>query len=220
MRLLLAEDDTMIGSGLQDGLRKEGYTVDWVQDGKSALLAQETNTYGLLLLDLGLPQQDGMKVLTTLRKRDETLPVIIITARDALPDRLMGLNSGADDYLVKPFAIEELIARIRAITRRQSGRAQSELCVGPLRLDPIRHLVWLHDEPITVSAREFNVLNELMSQPGAVISREQLEDRLYGWGEEIGSNAIEVHIHNLRKKLGVEVIKTVRGVGYRIGDTV
>ncbi|MDD2341354.1 MAG: response regulator [Tolumonas sp.] len=220
MRLLLAEDDTMIGSGLQEGLRKEGYTVDWVQDGKSALLAQETNPYGLLLLDLGLPQQDGMKVLTTLRKRDETLPVIIITARDALPDRLAGLNSGADDYLVKPFAIEELIARIRAITRRQSGRAQPELSVGPLRLDPVRHLLWLRDEPISVSAREFNVLNELMSQPGAVISREQLEDRLYGWGEEIGSNAIEVHIHNLRKKLGVEVIKTVRGVGYRIGEVV
>lgn len=218
MRLLLAEDDPMIGSGLQQGLRKEGYTVDWVQDGKSALLALETTPYAMLLLDLGLPQQDGMAVLKTLRRRDETLPAIIITARDALPDRVAGLNSGADDYLVKPFALDELIARIRAVSRRQSGRAQTELRAGPLRLDPVRHLLWLHDLPITISAKEFALLHELMREPGAALSREQLEDRLYGWGEEVGSNAIEVHIYNLRKKLGVEVIRTVRGVGYRIGE--
>jgi len=220
MRLLLTEDDPMIGSGLQHGLRKEGYTVDWVQDGKAAVLALETNPYALLLLDLGLPHQDGMNVLKALRQRDEMLPVIIITARDALPDRLAGLNSGADDYLVKPFAIEELIARIRAVSRRQSGRAQTELRAGPLRLDPVHHLLWLRDEPVTVSAKEFALLHELMREPGAVISREQFEDRLYGWGEEVGSNAVEVHVHNLRKKLGTNVIRTVRGVGYRIGEDV
>lgn len=218
MRLLLAEDDPLIGSGLQQGLRKEGYTVDWVQDGKSALLALETTPYALLLLDLGLPQLDGMAVLKALRRHDETLPAIIITARDALPDRVAGLNSGADDYLVKPFALEELIARIRAVSRRQSGRAQTELRAGPLLLDPVRHLLWLHDQPITVSAKEFALLHELMREPGAVLSREQLEDRLYGWGEEVGSNAIEVHIYNLRKKLGTEVIRTVRGVGYHIEE--
>jgi len=219
MRLLLAEDDPMIGSGLQQGLRKEGYTVDWVQDGKSALLALETTPYALLLLDLGLPQQDGMTVLKALRRRDESLPAIIITARDALPDRLSGLDSGADDYLVKPFALDELIARIRAVSRRQAGRAQTELRAGPLRLDPVRHLLWLHEQPVSVSAKEFALLHELMREPGAVLSREQLEDRLYGWGEEVGSNAIEVHIYNLRKKLGAEVIRTVRGVGYRIWET-
>lgn len=217
MRLLLAEDDPQIGSGLQQGLRKEGYTVDWVQDGKSALLALETTSYAMLLLDLGLPQQDGMAVLKTLRRHDETLPALIITARDALPDRVAGLNSGADDYLVKPFALEELVARIRAISRRQSGRAQNELCAGPLRLDPVRHLLWLRGQPISVSAKEFALVHELMREPGAVLSREQLEDRLYGWGEEVGSNAVEVHIYHLRKKLGAEVIRTVRGVGYHIG---
>lgn len=218
MRLLLVEDDPMIGSGLQQGLRKENYTVDWVQDGKSALLALETTPYALLLLDLGLPQQDGMTVLKALRRRDESLPAIIITARDALADRVAGLNSGADDYLVKPFALEELIARIHAVSRRQTGSAQTVLHRGPLRLDPVRHLLWLHDEPASVSAKEFALLHELMREAGAVLSSEQLEDRLYGWGEEVGSNAIEVHIYNLRKKLGTEVIRTVRGVGYRIGE--
>ncbi len=217
MLLLLVEDDPMIGNGLQQGLRQEGFTVDWVQDGKAAALALETNPYALLLLDLGLPRFDGMQVLKTLRQRDETLPVIIITARDALPDRLAGLNSGADDYLVKPFALEELIARIRAVSRRQAGRVQTELRCGALRLDPVQHLVWLHDETVPMSAKEFALLHELMREPGAVLSREQLEERLYGWGEEVSSNAVEVHIHNLRKKLGAEVIRTVRGVGYHLG---
>ncbi|MCW3482012.1 response regulator [Neisseriaceae bacterium JH1-16] len=218
MRLLLVEDDPMIGDGLQQGLRQEGFTVDWVQDGKAAALALETTPYALLVLDLGLPRRDGMQVLKDLRRRDESLPVIIITARDALPDRLAGLNSGADDYLVKPFALEELIARIRAVSRRQAGRAQPELRCGPLRLDPVQHLVWLHDEPVSMSAKEFSLLHELMRAPGAVLSREQLEESLYGWGEEVSSNAVEVHIHNLRKKLGTEVIRTVRGVGYHIGS--
>jgi DNA-binding response OmpR family regulator len=218
MRILLAEDDLMIGSGLQKGLRLEGYTVDWVTDGKAAVLALETTPFALLLLDLGLPRQDGMEVLKVLRQHDESLPVIIITARDSLPDRVAGLDHGADDYLVKPFAIEELVARIRAVSRRQSGRVQTELQGGPLRLDPVRHLLWLRDEPVSLSAKEYALLHELMKEPDAVISREQLEDRLYGWGDEVGSNAVEVHIHNLRKKLGAEVIRTVRGVGYHIGE--
>ena len=218
MRLLLVEDDSMIGSGLRQGLRRDGYTVDWLQDGKAANTALQTVSYDLLLLDLGLPGQDGMQLLKQLRQRGQVLPVIIITARDALPDRLAGLDGGADDYLVKPFAIEELVARIRAVGRRQAGRAQSELCVGPLRLDPVRHLLWLRGESIGVSAKDFALLQVLMHNPGVVLSREQIEDRLYGWGEEIGSNAVEVRIHNLRKKLGVDVIQTVRGVGYRIRE--
>ncbi len=159
-----------------------------------------------------------MQLLKLLRQRDEAVPVIIITARDALPDRLAGLDGGADDYLVKPFAIEELIARIRAVGRRQAGRLHPELRVGPLRLDPARHLLWLRDEPVSVSAKEFAMLQLLMRRPGVVLSREQIEERLYGWDEEIGSNAVEVRIHNLRKKLGADVIQNVRGVGYRIRE--
>jgi DNA-binding response OmpR family regulator len=218
MRLLLAEDDSLIGQGLQQGLRQEGFTVDWVQDGHAAELALETTLYSLLLLDLGLPRRDGMTLLKTLRQRDNPLPVIIITARDALLDRLSGLDSGADDYLVKPFALEELVSRIRAVSRRQTGQVQTELAAGALRLDPVRHLLWLHNEAISVSPKEFALLHELMLEPDAVISREQLEDRLYGWEEEVASNALEVHIYNLRKKLGAEVIRTIRGVGYRIGS--
>nr|WP_321238257.1 response regulator [uncultured Tolumonas sp.] len=219
MRLLLAEDDTMIGQGLRDSLRKEEFSVDWVQDGKAVLLSLETNPYSLVLLDLGLPKLDGMDVLQQLRKKNLDVAVIIITARDGLPERLAGLNLGADDYLVKPFATEELIARIRTISRRLAGRTQNDISVGRLRLDPIRHELWVNDEPINVSAREFKLLHELMIEPGRVISREQLEDRLYGWGEEIASNAIEVYISHLRKKIGAEVIQTIRGVGYRIGST-
>ncbi|MBA4709114.1 response regulator [Aquitalea aquatica] len=218
MRVLLAEDDAMIGAGLQQGLRKAGFTVDWVQDGHSALLAVKTVAYEMLLLDLGLPQQDGMAVLNALRRKQDNLPTIIITARDGLTDRLSGLNEGADDYLVKPFALEELVARIHAVSRRLARRAQAEIQIGSLRLDPVSHLLWLHEQEMTVSAKEFVLLHELMREPGAVISREQLEDRLYGWGEEVGSNAIEVHIYNLRKKMGAGIIRTVRGVGYRIGE--
>jgi DNA-binding response OmpR family regulator len=218
MRLLLIEDDPMIGGGLQQGLRREGHTVDWVQDGKAGAAAVRMAPYSLILLDLGLPGQDGMQLLKLLRQRDEAVPVIIVTARDALPDRLAGLDAGADDYLVKPFAIEELIARIRAVGRRQAGRPNPELCVGPLRLDPARHLLWLRDEPVTVSAKDFAMLQLLMQGPGVVLSRETIEERMYGWDEEIGSNAVEVRIHNLRKKLGSEVIQTVRGVGYRIRE--
>ncbi|TIR17085.1 MAG: response regulator [Mesorhizobium sp.] len=218
MRLLLAEDDPVIGSGLQQGLRKKAFAVDWVRDGNSALLALETASYALLLLDLGLSEQDGMSVLRTLRLRDDTLPTIIITARDALSDRVAGLESGADDYLIKPFALEELIARINTVLRRHAGRAQTELRAGPLRLDPVRHLLWLRDEPASVSAKEFALLRTLMRAPGTVLSREQLEEQLYGWDKEVDSNTVEVHIYNLRRRLGANVIRTVRGVGYRIGE--
>lgn len=220
MRLLLAEDDPLIGHGLQEGLRLEGFTVDWVQDGKAAAAALELKTvpYAMLLLDLGLPHLDGMKLLKSMRQHNNSVPVIIITARDGLPDRLDGLDSGADDYLVKPFALEELISRIRAVTRRQTGRAQTELVAGALRLDPVHHQLWLGDEEVSASPKEFALMQELMLDPGAVISREQLEERLYGWGEEIASNTLEVHISKLRKKLGSDVIRTVRGVGYSIGE--
>ena len=218
MRVLLVEDDPLIGSGLEQGLKQEGFAVDWVKDGDAATLALRTTGYGLLLLDLGLPNRDGLSVLAALRRRDETLPVIVITARDGLPDRIAGLDSGADDYLVKPFALEELLARIRAVNRRHAGLAQTTLTIGALRLDPVKHQVWLNDDEVTLSPKEFVLLHELMREPGAVISREQFEERLYSWGEEVESNAVQVHIHNLRKKLGHEMILTVRGVGYRIGD--
>lgn len=218
MRILLVEDDPLIGNGLHLGLRREGFAVDWVQDGNSASLALRTTPYGLLLLDLGLPNRDGLTVLRELRQRDDATPAIILTARDALSDRITGLDSGADDYLVKPFALAELLARIRAVNRRHAGRAQPELKAGALRLDPVQHRVWLRDEEVTVSPKEFAVLHELMQRPGAILSREQLEEALYGWQEEVESNALQVHIHNLRKKFGPEVIHNIRGVGYRIGD--
>lgn len=218
MRILLVEDDPLIGNGLHLGLRREGFAVDWVQDGNAASLALRTTPYGLLLLDLGLPNRDGLTVLRELRQRDDATPAIILTARDDLSDRITGLDSGADDYLVKPFALAELLARIRAVNRRHAGRAQPELKAGALRLDPVQHRVWLRDEEVTVSPKEFAVLHELMQRPGAILSREQLEEALYGWQEEVESNALQVHIHNLRKKFGPEVIHNIRGVGYRIGD--
>ncbi|WP_186134716.1 response regulator [Burkholderia gladioli] len=218
MRVLLVEDDPLIGSGLEEGLRHEGFAVDWVRDGDAASLALRTTPYGLMLLDLGLPGRDGLSLLSSLRRRDDALPAIVITARDALSDRIAGLDAGADDYLVKPFALEELLARIRAVNRRHSGRAQSTLSAGALRLDPVRHQVWLGGDEVALSPKEFVMLHELMVDPGAVISREQFEERLYSWGEEIESNAVQVHIHNLRKKLGHVAILTVRGVGYRISE--
>jgi DNA-binding response OmpR family regulator len=218
MRILLIEDDPLIGDGLRLGLRREGFAVDWVQDGEAGALALRTTPYGLVLLDLGLPKQGGMALLAGMRQRNDATPVIIITARDAIPDRVAGLDGGADDYLVKPFALEELLARIRVVSRRQAGRAQALLAVGALRLDPVQHRCWLRDEEVALTAREFALLEELMREPGAIATREQLEERLYGWNEEIESNAIPVHIYNLRRKLGTEAICNVRGVGYRIGD--
>lgn len=219
MRLLLVEDDPMIGESLRQGLRGEGFAVDWVRDGRGAELAVETTPYALVLLDLGLPSKDGLAVLHDWRRRGLTLPVLILTARDAVPDRVEGLDSGADDYLVKPFDLSELLARIRALLRRRAGRARELLESGTLRLDPVTHAVEYRGRPVPLSAREFAVLRALMETPGAVLSREQLEDRLYGWGEEVESNAVEVHIHHLRRKLRPEVIRTVRGIGYRLGET-
>lgn len=219
MRILLAEDDPMIGDSLRKGLRAEGFTVDWVQDGRGAELALETTDYALVLLDLGLPRKDGLAVLRDWRQRGCTVPVLILTARDAVPDRVQGLDSGADDYLVKPFDLAELLARMRALLRRQTGRARDLIEVGALRLDPVAHAIEYRGQPVSLSAREFALLHALLEAPGAVLSREQLEDRLYGWGEEVESNAIEVHVHNVRRKLGAGIIRTVRGVGYRLGDT-
>ncbi len=218
MRILLAEDDPMIGGSLRKGLRGEGFTVDWVQDGRGAERALETTEYALVLLDLGLLNKDGLAVLRGWRQRGLTVPVLILTARDAVPDRVKGLDSGADDYLVKPFDLTELLARMRALLRRQAGRAQEIIEIGALRLDPAAHTVEYRGQPALLSAREFALLHALMEKPGAVLSREQLEDRLYGWGEEVESNAVEVHVHNLRRKLSPGVIRTVRGVGYRIGE--
>ena len=218
MRILLVEDDPMIGDSLRQGLRGEGFTVDWVQDGPSAERALETTDYALVLLDLGLPRKDGLAVLGGWRRRGLTVPVLILTARDTVPDRVKGLDSGADDYLVKPFDLAELLARMRALLRRQAGRARDLIEIGALRLDPAAHTLEYQGQPVALSAREFTLLHALMEKPGAVSSREQLEDRLYGWGEEVESNAVEVHIHNLRRKLSPGVIRTVRGVGYRLGE--
>lgn len=218
MRLLLTEDDAMIGQGLKHALSIAGFVIDWVVNANEADLAMQTTCYDMLLLDLGLPGQSGNVLLQRLRQQGKTLPVIILTAKDGLADRIAGLNAGADDYMVKPFASEELVARIRAVSRRQSGQASNEIHHGKLRIDPVKHQIWLDNQLIKLTAREFRLVHELARSPGAVISRERLEDHLYGWGEEVGSNTIEVHICNLRKKLGSQLIRTVRGVGYRIGE--
>lgn len=203
---------------MRDGLQRQRFTVDWAQDGRSAELALGNAVYALVLLDLGLPRRDGLALLKELRKRKDPVPVIIVTARDAVASRIEGLNAGADDYVIKPFHLDELVARIRAQLRRVQGRAAPELRAGPVTLDPITHAVALRGAPVEVSAKEFALLHALLESPGAVLSREQLEERLYGWGEEVGSNAVEVHIHNLRKKLGAGVVRNIRGVGYKIGD--
>ena len=206
----------MIGDSLRQGLRAEGFAVDWVQEGRAAEQALDIHPYALVLLDLGLPKKDGLAVLSDWRRRGITLPVLILTARDAISDRVRGLDSGADDYLVKPFDFDELLARMRALLRRHAGRAQTVLDYGALHLDPARHALTYHGQPVALSAREFSLLQALLEHPGAVLSREQLEDRLYGWGQEVESNAIEVHVHNLRRKLGNEAIRTLRGIGYLI----
>ena len=216
MKLLLAEDDPMIGSAVEQGLHHAGYAVDWARDGNSAELALRTGTYALLLLDLGLSGQDGLTLLKKMRERGNSTPVLIITARTAVSDRISGLNFGADDYLAKPFDLDELIARIRAVIRRHSGHAQSELRLGELLLDPLKREVRLEQRVVDLSSREFALLEALLENPGAVLTTEKLEDRLYGWGEEIASNAIEVHVHRLRKKLGQAWIRNIRGVGYKL----
>jgi two-component system, OmpR family, response regulator QseB len=216
MRLLLVEDDPMIGASIQKGLRQDGFLVDWVRDGSSAEGALKTNTYDALLLDLGLPRKSGDEVLKTLRRAGNTIPVLIITARDAVSDRVAGLDSGADDYIVKPFDLDELAARIRAVQRRHAGRADRLIRVGRVTFDAAARRVTQNGKEVALSARELSLLEALLDRPGAILSRAQLEERIYGWGEEIESNAVEVYVHSLRRKLGADFIRTVRGVGYTI----
>jgi len=216
MRLLLVEDDRMIGEGVRKGLRQDGFAVDWVQDGRAAEHALGSERYDVVLLDLGLPKRDGMDVLASLRRRGDTTPVLILTARDAVADRVRGLDAGADDYLVKPFDLEELGARIRALLRRKAGRADPVIQVRNLSLNPATHEVLRDHSPVALSGREFALLQALAERPGSVLSRAQLEERLYGWNEEIESNTVEVYIHSLRKKLGADLIRNVRGVGYMV----
>ena len=218
MRLLLVEDDPMVGASVQRGLRQEGHTVDWVRDGAAAELAVANGVHEMILLDLGLPRKSGLDLLASLRRKGVALPVLVITARDSVADRVKGLDAGADDYLVKPFDLDELSARIRALMRRHGGRASPVIEHGALTLNPATHEVTLAGLPVSLSGREFALLHALVEQPGVPLSRAQLEDRIYGWNDEIESNAIEVYIHSLRRKLGAEWIKNVRGVGYRVPE--
>lgn len=217
MRILLVEDDPMVGAAVRKGMQQDGHSVDWVQDANAAAAALAAGAHELLLLDLGLPGKSGLTLLGELRRAGSAIPVIVCTARDAVADRVRGLDLGADDYLVKPFAFDELAARIRAVTRRRLGQAGGCLEFGPLRLDPASHEVLLDGAPVALSAREFAILEALMERPRGVLSRAQIEERLYGWDEEVASNAVEVHVHNLRRKLGDGLIRTVRGLGYSLG---
>lgn len=218
MRLLLIEDDVMVGKSLQRGLLQAGFSVDWVQDGRQAETTLALGMHDLAILDLGLPQVDGMALLKTLRARGNSLPILIASARDTVRDRISGLEAGADDYVLKPFDLDELIARVRALLRRHAGSGSPFLRCGALALDPARRVVTLDGEPVELSPREFGLLEALMQRPGTVLSREKLEESVYGWGEEVASNAIEVHLHHLRRKLGAQRIRNVRGVGYRVAE--
>ncbi|WP_300455044.1 response regulator transcription factor [Accumulibacter sp.] len=216
MRVLVVEDDPMIGRSVQQGLRQDGYAVDWLRDGQAAESTLATTPYDILLLDLGLPGKSGFDVLAGLRRSGNSVPVLVITARDAVADRVRGLDGGADDYIVKPFDLDELAARMRAVLRRRAGRAEPTIEHGDLRMNPLRHELTRNGQPVALSAREFALLQALLEQPGVPLSRARLEERLYGWGEEVESNAVEVHIHALRRKLGAERIKNIRGVGYLV----
>lgn len=216
MRILLAEDDELLGSGIRAGLTQNGFQVDWVRDGVAAQRELATGVYQACVLDLGLPRQDGMEVLQQLRARRIATPVLVLTARDAISARIAGLDAGADDYLVKPVDLHELAARLRALVRRAHGQTVTRLCAGEVELDPAAHQVWRAKEPVELSQREYDLLHALLLNAGRVLNREQLEQRLYQWGHEINSNAVEVHIYHLRRKLGAALIETVRGVGYRI----
>ncbi len=216
MRILLVEDDPLLGDGVRAGLAQEGYAVDWAQDGKAALAALEAERYDVVLLDLGLPRLSGMELLGSLRSRGSTMPVLILTARDQVADRVAGLDAGADDYLVKPFDLDELAARIRALTRRQAGRAEPVIRHGDIVLDPAAHTVTRDGKPVDLSPREFGVLRELLENAGTVLSKARLEQSLYSWDREVESNAVEVHVHHLRRKLGFQLIRTLRGIGYTV----
>jgi len=218
MRILLVEDDPMIGKTLQQALQQDGYAVDWVTDGESGRTAITTSqdAYVLVLLDLGLPRKGGLALLRELRREGHRVRVLVVTARDAVADRVEGLDAGADDYLTKPFSLDELTARMRALLRRDVAREDNVLRHGDLALDTAAHTMTKGGRPIDLSAREFALLAALLERPGAALSKAQLEERIYRWGDEVESNAVEVHIHNLRKKLGGETIRTLRGVGYAL----
>ena len=216
MRVLLVEDDRMIGEAVLQSLNDAAYAVDWVRDGQAALTAIGSQAYGVVLLDLGLPRKDGLEVLRSIRAKGSLAPVVIITARDALEDRVRGLDLGADDYILKPFEMAELLARMRAVVRRQGGIAGPLLGGSALSLDPVTREASVNGKPTRLSGREFSLLQALMVRPGAILSRSELEDRIYGWNEEVESNAVEFLIHALRKKLGSAAIKNVRGVGWMI----
>lgn len=214
VKLLLVEDDAMIGRALLDALRGEGYAVNWVRDGQTADATLSSEPYDCVLLDLGLPRRDGLSVLRALRGRGAAVPVLIATARDAVGDRVAGLDAGADDYIVKPFDTDELLARIRALIRRSAGRAEPVIAHKGVTLNPATREASLNGAPLALSAREWAVLEPMLQRPGAVFSRAQLEEKLYGWKDDVTSNAVEVYVHGLRKKLGADFIRTVRGLGY------
>ncbi len=216
MRLLLVEDDSMIGEAVLDALRAEHYAVDWVRDGASADTALRTQAYDCVLLDLGLPKRDGIEVLRELRTRKDRTPVLIVTARDAVEQRVAGLDAGADDYLLKPYDLDELLARVRALLRRSAGRAEPVYEHQGVCIAPATREVTVDGQPVVLSAREWAVLEPLIARPGMVLSRAQLEEKLYGWKDEVSSNAVEVYIHGLRRKLGTDLIRNVRGVGYMV----
>lgn len=220
MRVLLVEDDPMIGAAIQDALKDASYAADWVRNGQTALTTLGCQRYDLILLDLGLPGRDGLDVLAGVRARDNLVPLLIITARDELDDRLRGLDGGADDYVLKPFEMAELLARMRAVLRRKGGSAAPLLGNGDVWLDPATKQAGVRDgTPVLLSGREFSLLQALLARPGAILSRSELEDRIYGWGEEVESNAVEYLIHALRRKLGSEAIKNVRGVGWMVSSS-
>ncbi len=219
MRILLVEDDSLLGDGLRAGLALEGYGVDWARDGEAARLALLAEDYDACVLDLGLPRRDGLSVLKELRARGKTTPVLILTARDTTADKVAGLDAGADDYLLKPFELPELQARLRALLRRASGMAAPLLQHAGLSLDPVARRVSLAEAPVALSAREYALLHDFMTHIGHIRSRQELEGSLYAWGEEVESNTVEVYIHHLRKKIGAEMIRTVRGLGYVMGES-
>ncbi|MDN0074834.1 response regulator [Crenobacter sp. SG2303] len=218
MRILVVEDDALIGDGLQAGLAQLGFTVDWLRNGRDGLAALAVAPYDAVVLDLGLPGIDGLDILAAWRRAGQQVPVLVLTARDALSDRVGGLDAGADDYLTKPFALVEVAARLRALIRRSHGQGAPLLCHGKLVYDPTARRAMLDGEVLDLTARELALLELLLAGKGRVQPRALLEEKLYGWGEEVGSNAVEVHIHHLRKKLGSDFIRTVRGVGYTLGD--
>ena len=220
MRILLVEDDVLIGDGVSAGLKMCGHAVDWVREGESALRALFDHDYDACILDLGLPGRDGLSVLQSVRERGLRVPMLILTARDSREDKIAGLDCGADDYLTKPFDLDELLARLRALVRRAAGESRPRLKHGKLELEPASRQVWYDAQPVVLSAREYALLEDLMRHKQQIRSRAQLEESLYAWGEEAGSNIVEVYVHHLRRKFGRETIQTVRGMGYRLSGDV